>query len=195
MSAAEATAEAAAIELFAIFNRSVFCFSSMVALNVLFNDWISELSDDILSWLLLLFNGLDCMALIWLFDGFDCSWKFVILFAELRLMPTWLFSIFGHFGWWQRILCGEKRLSGVRGKRPSLRCWYWYLNHVVKGRKLIANGKKLFCGNTVENLRVKILFWTWVNSYLKYLWNLTTLKTVNKPCNSWIFQQCMILWF
>lgn len=145
MSATEATAEAAAIELFAILSKSILCFSSIVALVVLFNDWISELSDDILSWLLLLFIAVDCMVLIWVFEGFDCSWRFVILFAELRLIPQWLLSILGHFGWWQRILCGEKRLSGVRGKRPSFRCWYWYLNHDVKGRKLIAkqNGSKI----------------------------------------------------
>ena len=122
-----ATAEAAAIELLAIFSNNIFCFSSIVTLNVLFNDWTSEFSDDIWSWLLLLFIA-DWITLIWLFDGFDCSWRFVSLFADPLFIPQWLLSIFGHFGWWHRIFAGEKKFSGVRGKRPSLRCWYWYLH-------------------------------------------------------------------
>lgn len=129
-----------------------------MALSVLFNDWISELSDDILSWLLLLFNGADCIVLIWLFDGFDCSWRFVNLFAEPRLMPQWLLSIFGHFGWWHRIFWGENRLSGVRGRRPSLRCWYWYLNRaeVEEGWEINCNGERQ------ERYRV---------SFCKHCWN------------------------
>lgn len=126
MSATEATAEAAAIELFAIFSSSIFCFSSIVALSVWLSDCISELSESMSSWLPL-FNAPDCcILLIWLFDSFDCSCRFVS-FEAATLPPQWFPSIFGHLGWWQRIFCGEKRLSGVRGKRPSFRVWYWYL--------------------------------------------------------------------
>jgi hypothetical protein len=44
-----AMAEAAAIELFAIFSSNIFCFSSIGALNVLLIDWISEISGDMFS--------------------------------------------------------------------------------------------------------------------------------------------------
>lgn len=153
MSAAEATAEAAAIELFAIFSSSIFCFSSIVALSVWLSDWISELSESMSSWLPL-FNAADCwILLIWLFDSFDCSWRFVSLEAATLPPPQWFPSNFGHFGWWQRIFCGEKRLSGVRGKRPSLRCWYWYLTtrwNLIYDEK---NGRK---GEIIAKLKVKI---------------------------------------
>lgn len=71
-----------------------------------------------------------------LFNWLFCSWRFVSLFTEPPLLQ-WLLNNFGHFGWWQRIFCGEKRLSGVRGNKPSLRCWYWYLEK--KRNKIIAS--------------------------------------------------------
>lgn len=153
-----------------------------MALNVLFNDWISELSDDILSWLLLLFSCADWIVLIWLFDGFDCSWRFVSLFAEPLLMPQWLLSIFGHFGWWQRIFWGENRLSGVRGKRPSLRCWYWYLNHVMEGWKLIAT---LNCEFDIGLALLK----TFVARMLADLFNIQRrrLKKIKNQSVVWLF--------
>lgn len=36
-----------------------------------------------------------------------------------------------HLGWWHFILLGDSvRVSGVFGKSPSLRCWYWYLERI-----------------------------------------------------------------
>jgi hypothetical protein len=97
-----------------------------------------------------------------LFDGFDCSWRFVSLLAEPRLAPQWLPSIFGHFGWWHRIFCGEKRLSGVRGKRPSLRCWYWYL-YARAFRMIYGENKKFIAKMKRVDLRRG---WGWIGSYV-----------------------------